>query len=645
MKLLYKSIALQLAISVVTMIFVLKVVDTRMRSEVHRSIQSEIVGNLEHIDHYLVEFFQHLEADLETLIAHPIVRTRKEEQFTSFLDANPDTFEYQYSPEEKEIIRILNDYRIHHAFVSSVYMGRENGAFVRSHPRAKPTAYDPRERPWYQLALRHPGQIVYTSPYSSVTTTDINIGVVKALLDEEGQPFGVIGMDVTLNRLTDYLADFQFQPDGQLMLLDSEQTILVAKDRHLLYTSLRDFSPEAVDFIQTGDFSSQLLNIGGELYRIVSLPIEKMGWTALVLVPEEAVAGVVNHSLMAVMVGLSVGLVLFLLFSMTGLYRFVIQPIRTFTRMAIHITETQELDDRVEVTSRDEVGELANAWNNMTLSLKKTRDDLALSQHALMMHRDQLEGEVKARTADLLVEKERAEASDRLKSAFLATMSHELRTPLNSIIGFTGILLKGLVGELNAEQIKQLTMVKSSANHLLALINDVLDISKIEAGELKVVAEPFELKQVMDKSVLEASPLAEKKGLQLITLLDDELPDMRGDARRLEQILLNLLSNAIKFTESGSVTLACRWEDEKNLVRIEVSDTGIGIKKEDLDCLFRPFRQIDTGLSRKYEGTGLGLSISQKLVTMMGGEIWVESRWGQGSVFAFTLPVIRKELV
>jgi PAS domain S-box-containing protein len=231
----------------------------------------------------------------------------------------------------------------------------------------------------------------------------------------------------------------------------------------------------------------------------------------------------------------------------------------------------------------------------------------------------------------------KAESADRLKSAFLATMSHELRTPLNSIIGFTGILLQKLVGPLSEEQEKQLNMVQDSARHLLALINDVLDISKIEAGQVTLYTDKFELADAIRVSMEKVSPLAEKKGLLLSSVMVPESIEMVSDRRRIEQVLINLLNNAVKFTEKGKVHLQCQIIDRN--VMISVSDTGIGIKAENIPTLFQPFKQVDSGISRQYEGTGLGLSICKKLVELLGGEIRVESEPGKGSTFMFTLPL------
>lgn len=242
----------------------------------------------------------------------------------------------------------------------------------------------------------------------------------------------------------------------------------------------------------------------------------------------------------------------------------------------------------------------------------------------------------------------RAEAADRIKSAFLAAMSHELRTPLNSIIGFTGIILQGLAGPLNPEQGKQLDMVRASARHLLALVNDVLDISKIEAGQLDVAQDRFNVRKSIDKVMSLVAPQAQAKQLELQVEADPSLGEMLNDERRFEQILLNLLSNAIKFTDRGRVALQAQAlpdfmfpdaQSGQSAIRVRVADTGIGIRAEDLPLLFQPFQQIDSGLTRQHDGTGLGLAISHRLATLMGGIIDVQSEWAKGSVFTVTLPL------
>ena len=289
---------------------------------------------------------------------------------------------------------------------------------------------------------------------------------------------------------------------------------------------------------------------------------------------------------------------------------------------------------------RDELGQLVNALN-------ESQARLLGSIRELNDMNVNLERCIAERTCELREAKDVAESADRLKSAFLATMSHELRTPLNSIIGFTGIVLQGLAGPLTDEQARQLGMVRDSSRHLLALINDVLDLSKIEAGQLSVAAKPFDLAASIRKVCAMVAPMAHAKGLELSVRVADGVGSMTGDVRRVEQILLNLLGNAIKFTETGSVKLdVAPVHDFMHggvpagpAVRLTVADTGIGIKPENQALLFMPFRQVEADLSRHHDGTGLGLAICRKLVELMGGTIKVESIWQRGSVFSVILPL------
>jgi PAS domain S-box-containing protein len=269
-------------------------------------------------------------------------------------------------------------------------------------------------------------------------------------------------------------------------------------------------------------------------------------------------------------------------------------------------------------------------------------------EKALQELNETLERRVSHRTQALEIALSQAQAADRLKSAFLATMSHELRTPLNSIIGFTGIVLQELAGPLTDEQKKQLGMVRGSARHLLELINDVLDLSKIEAGELEVRPDAFNVRESVERVVASVRPMADGKKLSLNFHVDPDLDSMVSDRRRVEQILLNLLNNAIKFTDHGSVDLyaermtdyrADNTSDVMPALRLRIVDTGMGIKEDDLRGLFRPFSQVGIGLAREHDGTGLGLAICRRLAELLGGSIFAASQKSSGSEFTVLLPL------
>jgi signal transduction histidine kinase len=228
------------------------------------------------------------------------------------------------------------------------------------------------------------------------------------------------------------------------------------------------------------------------------------------------------------------------------------------------------------------------------------------------------------------------------KSIFLAHMSHELRTPLNAIIGFSDLLIGGIAGKINNKQRQCLEDILSSGKHLLSLINEILDLSKVEAGKIDIRPESLRLADVVDDAVTTVKPMVNESRHELAISIAEDLPPVYGDRNRLKQILLNLLSNAIKFTPDGG-KLSLETSREGDFCKVSMVDNGIGIRKEDQICIFEPFTQLDTQPGERKQGTGLGLALTKQLVELLGGKIGVESEYGKGSQFSFTIPLAEKE--
>jgi signal transduction histidine kinase len=294
--------------------------------------------------------------------------------------------------------------------------------------------------------------------------------------------------------------------------------------------------------------------------------------------------------------------------------RNIATPITALTSAAEQI-KAGKLDTHVSIESTDEIGTLAKTFNDMTTQLRQTLEYLNEA-------------------------KNEAERANQVKSSFLAAMSHELRTPLNGIINFTGFIMDGMLGPVNEKQIEVLQDTMANGEHLLALINDVLDISKIESGSLKLfIEENIDLPEIINSIVSTGKSMLKDKPVELYIDMQQDIPKITADKRRIKQIVLNIVSNACKFTDAGAVSI--NLYQQNNEIVIAVTDTGPGIAIDDQQAVFEAFRQTDAGL-RQGEGTGLGMPISKRLAEAHNGRLWLESELGKGTTFYVSLPTALK---
>jgi signal transduction histidine kinase len=348
---------------------------------------------------------------------------------------------------------------------------------------------------------------------------------------------------------------------------------------------------------------------GGEVLTAFA-PIDPLGWRVFVEQPVGEVYRTLDASILRTALLLLGGFVISALAALV-MARRMVRPIRTLQESAQKIG-AGELEQKIDVRTGDELEALAGEFNRMTDELRRSYAEL--------------EQKVEERTAQLAV-------ANRHKSEFLANMSHELRTPLNAIIGFSEALRERMFGELNAKQVEYLDDIHASGRHLLSLINDILDLSKIEAGRMELDVSRFAAPAALEAAMSLVRERAQRGGITLSLELDPALGEVRADERKFKQILLNLLSNSIKFTPAGG-RIAVRAGINGAGLEVAVRDTGVGIAPGDQGAVFEEFRQVGP----RAEGTGLGLALTKRFVELHGGAIRLESVPGRGSTFTFTLP-------
>ena len=350
--------------------------------------------------------------------------------------------------------------------------------------------------------------------------------------------------------------------------------------------------------------------------------VEPTGWRVFVEEPASEVFAPLYAAILRTALLLLAGVAISVAASLV-LARRMVEPVRELQRGAERIG-AGDLSNRIEVRTGDELEDLARRFNTMTSQLQESYADL--------------EKKVEERTAELREATRQLEAANKHKSEFLANMSHELRTPLNAIIGFSDVMLSGMVGPISDKQKEFTGDIRDSGRHLLGLINDILDLSKIEAGRMELDVSRFDLAAAVDSAMTLVRGRAERHSIRLESEVAPGLGEYDGDERKFKQIVLNLLTNAVKFTPEGGTVSVAASRNGRDYI-FSVRDTGVGIAPEDHERIFEEFRQVGSDYERKAEGTGLGLTLTRKLVELHGGRIRVESAVGKGSVFTFNLPI------
>jgi signal transduction histidine kinase len=467
----------------------------------------------------------------------------------------------------------------------------------------------------------------YFSPVYFVRGSEPYMTLAVPIERFAGEVIGVLRAEVSLRHIGEVVSSIQVGTLGYVYVA-SRSGVLVAHPELDLVLQQRDvghlrqvigaFEPLATWGTVTGLVSSGLL--GNQVFS-TSVVIPRLDWAVIVERPVEEAYAPLYASIMRTATLLLVGLGMALL---AGVYvaRRVVQPLQKL-RQGLERIGRGELESRVELRTGDEFEIVGDELNRMAAALQGAYTGL--------------EHKVAERTRELTILNEHLDEANKLKSKFLANVSHELRTPLNAIIGFTRLVLRKTEGQVPALQRENLQKVLISGEHLLTLINGLLDLSKIEAGRMEVFAESFRLEELIRVAAATVEPMLKDGRVRFVAQIQPDIPTLHTDRQKLKQVIINLLSNAAKFTEQGEIRVAAWHKDA--VLTVAVSDTGIGMKKEVLDYIFEEFRQVDMSSTRKYGGTGLGLAIVKRLVHLLGGEIRVDSEPGQGSRFTLAIPL------
>jgi two-component system sensor histidine kinase ChiS len=512
------------------------------------------------------------------------------------------------------------------------------------------TAYDPRDRPWYQAAIEA-GKETWSPifPFSSRKNTLLGLTPVKPMYYKTGELRGILAINITLVQITQFLEHLKISPSGESFIIEPSGDLIASStisrpfiikesgnkreiERLKAIDSDNIVVRETADSLRKmfGEFSqinqpqNLKFKINNQQQFVQVLPLQDnrgINWLIVVVVPEadfmEQINANTRTSIVLCLIALGVATIVGILTS-----RWVLNPILKLKKAAIALSGG-EFAQVVDLERSDEIGVLAKTFNQMAEQLQCSFQTL------------------ESKNAEL-------QNLNKLKDEFLANTSHELRTPLNGIIGLAESLIDGATGELPEKTKANLAMIVSSGKRLSNLVNDILDFAKLKHKNIELQIKPVGMREITDVVLFLSQPLVGNKSLQLINAIASDIPLVDADENRLQQILHNLIGNAIKFTESGIIEVSAEIVKSGSIspnsfLAITVSDTGIGIAKDKLERIFESFEQADGSTSRRYGGTGLGLAVTKKLVELHGGKIWADSEESKGSCLTFTLPISQNQ--
>jgi two-component system, NtrC family, sensor kinase len=433
---------------------------------------------------------------------------------------------------------------------------------------------------------------------------------------------GVIGALLRMSSLNDQVAAIKFGATGDSYLAETDGPLLAHSEyQNVLNSTTIAGRPELANALAAPDnrWFGAYISFEGEPVVGSTARVPGTNWIVFSEISQtEAFSN--SRTAISLLTGITVVfLVIVMWLSAQLLERFLFKPLDGL-RVGTERVEQGNLNYQVPVMRSDEIGRVTDGFNVMVSQLRRRNEELRQARD------------------EALVSTRLAQENSRLKSEFLSTMSHELRTPLNAIEGFTSIMLSGMGIELEPKAQNMVERVSANSKRLLALINDFLDLSRIESGRMELVSQPISPTKLVDKWKSQVGVLAEQKKLGFVVDIDPQIPpEILGDEDALSKIVVNLLSNAFKFTQEGQVSLTLRRQEEN--WSIEVTDTGIGIPPHAREYIFEEFRQVDGSSKRQFGGTGLGLAIVQKLARLMGGSVTLKSEMGKGSSFTVVLPL------